>query len=130
MEPYTSRAFLYIEPKRQTNCILGCKAYATVLTTCGLAFTYLPSFQIESRYIQQIPLKYSPVQMTYAPDGKSLLYVSGGNQLFFLTYNEIDGGDAKKDGKPVKEWRTSDGDIVRPGWSVRSFCDNSIIVFF
>lgn len=68
--------------------------------------------------------------MTYAPDGKSLLYVSGGNQLFFLTYSEIDGGDTKKDGKPVKEWRTSDRDIVRPGSSDRSFCDATPLLYF
>jgi len=58
--------------------------------------------------------------MTYAPDGQSLLYVSGGNQLFFLNYSAVDGEDTKKDGKPMKEWRTSDRDIVRPGWF--SFC--------
>jgi hypothetical protein len=81
----------------------------------------LTPLSTESRYIQQIPLKYSPVQITYAPDGQSLLYVSGGNQLFFLTYVAVD-EDTKKDGKPVKEWRTSDQDIVRPGWSSLRVC--------
>ena len=39
----------------------------------------------ESRHIQQLTLKDSPVQIDYAPDGESLLYVSSGNQLFFMS---------------------------------------------
>lgn len=76
------------------------------------------SISIESRHIQQISLKVSPVQINYAPDGKSLLYVSGGNQLFFMTYGQGTSEDATADGKPVipkEEWQISDRDTVRPG---------------
>ncbi|KAH9082260.1 hypothetical protein EDB83DRAFT_2670496 [Lactarius deliciosus] len=37
---------------------------------------------------QQCALKISPVQVNYAPGGRSLLYVSSGNQLFFMSYGK------------------------------------------
>lgn len=42
----------------------------------------------ESRYIQQIALKVSPVQTNYSPDGRALLYTSAGHQLFFMTFGK------------------------------------------
>jgi len=59
----------------------------------------------ESRHVQQIQLKISPVQTNYAPDGRSLLYTSAGHQLFFLTYGKDN--DSSKD-----VWRISDKDGV------------------
>lgn len=59
----------------------------------------------ESRHVQQIQLKVSPVQTNYAPDGKSMLYTSAGHQLFFLTYG--------KDSESTKDvWQISDKDGV------------------
>lgn len=59
----------------------------------------------ESRHVQQIQLKVSPVQTNYAPDGKSLLYTSAGHQVFFLTYG--------KDSESSKDtWQISDKDGV------------------
>lgn len=59
----------------------------------------------ESRHVQQIHLRVSPVQTNYSPDGKSLLYTSAGHQLFFLTLG--------KDSESTKEiWKTSDKDGV------------------
>ncbi|KAI9574260.1 WD40-repeat-containing domain protein [Boletus coccyginus] len=57
----------------------------------------------QSRHVQQIQLKVSPVQTNYAPDGKSLLYTSAGHQLFFLTYGKDN--DSSKDA-----WQISDKD--------------------
>jgi hypothetical protein len=47
-----------------------------------------PPSRTESRHVQQFTLKVSPVQINYAPDGESLLYVSSGNQLFFMSYGK------------------------------------------
>ena len=72
----------------------------------------------ESRHVQQIQLKVSPVQTNYAPDGKSLLYTSAGHQLFFLTYG--------KDNESSKDvWQISDKDAVSVGTisKVSSFDD-------
>jgi hypothetical protein len=60
----------------------------------------------ESRYLQQCPLKVSPVQTSYSPDGRALLYASAGHQLFFMTLG--------KEGDETKEqWHLSEKDAVR-----------------
>ena len=59
----------------------------------------------ESRYIQQCQMKVSPVQTSYSPDGRSLLYASAGHQLFFMTLGKM--GDETKE-----EWHPSDRDAV------------------
>jgi hypothetical protein len=65
-----------------------------------------PSMTLESRYLQQCSLKVSPVQTSYSPDGRALLYASAGHQLFFMTLG--------KEGDETKEqWHTSDKDAVR-----------------
>ncbi|KAH9947177.1 WD40 repeat-like protein [Amylocystis lapponica] len=60
-----------------------------------------PDRAAESRYIQQLQLKYSPVQTNYAPDGRTILYTSAGKQMFVLTYG-VEGEDAKE------QWRQAD----------------------
>ncbi|KAI0057557.1 WD40 repeat-like protein [Artomyces pyxidatus] len=55
----------------------------------------------QSRHIQQITLKILPVQTNYSPDGKTLLYVSAGHQLLFMTYGQE--GD-----EPKEQWHTVD----------------------
>lgn len=57
----------------------------------------------QSRHVQQIQLKGSPVQTNYSPDGRALLCPSAGHQLFFLTY-----GKDKDSSKEI--WQTSDKD--------------------
>ncbi len=57
----------------------------------------------ESRHLQQCTLKVSPVQINYAPDGKSLLYVSSGNQLFFMSY-----GKDSEDSTAPTQWSPMD----------------------
>lgn len=60
----------------------------------------------ESRYLQQCSLKVSPVQTSYSPDGRALLYASAGHQLFFMTLG--------KEGDETKEqWHLSEKDAVR-----------------
>jgi hypothetical protein len=61
----------------------------------------------ESRYTQQCPLKVSPTQTNYSPDGRSLLYTSSGHQMFFMTY----GKDMESD---KESWHVSEKDGVRP----------------
>lgn len=68
----------------------------------------------QSRYIQQCPLKVSPVQTNYSPDGRSLLYASAGHQLFFMTL-----GKPGEDGKQL--WHTADKDNVRLTGSTAMF---------
>jgi THO complex subunit 3 len=60
---------------------------------------------LESRYIQQCQMKVSPVQTSYSPDGRSLLYASAGHQLFFMTLGKT--GDEVKE-----EWHPSERDAV------------------
>lgn len=60
----------------------------------------------ESRYIQQIALKVSPVQTNYSPDGRALLYTSAGHQLFFMTLG-------KESEEAKEQWSLSEKDGVR-----------------
>ena len=62
-------------------------------------------FYLESRCIQQCQMKVSPVQTSYSPDGRSLLYASAGHQLFFMTLGKM--GDETKE-----EWYPSERDAV------------------
>ena len=50
-------------------------------------------------------MKVSPVQTSYSPDGRSLLYASAGHQLFFMTLGKM--GDETKE-----EWYPSERDAV------------------
>lgn len=59
----------------------------------------------ESRYIQQCQMKVSPVQTSYSPDGRSLLYASAGHQLSFMTLGKV--GDGTKE-----EWQPFERDTV------------------
>ena len=65
-----------------------------------------PTPRTESRHTQQCSLKVSPVQTSYSPDGRALLYASAGHQLFFLTLGK-EGEDAKE------QWHSSEKDSVR-----------------
>lgn len=60
----------------------------------------------ENRPTQQCGLKVPPVQTSYSPDGRSLLYASAGHQLFFMTLG--------KEAEGSKEaWKFSDSHGVR-----------------
>jgi len=48
-----------------------------------------------SRHVQQVPLKVSPIQTCYSPDGQHLLYTTAGRQLYGL--------QLRKDGASGKE---------------------------
>ncbi|TFY82700.1 hypothetical protein EWM64_g1313, partial [Hericium alpestre] len=59
----------------------------------------------QSRHIQMVSLRVPPAQMNYSPDGKTLLYISVGNQLHFMEYKK----DTSKEGEEAKEqWTTVD----------------------
>ena len=62
---------------------------------------------LETRCTQQCPLKVSPTQTNYAPDGKSLLYTSAAHQVFFLTLGNTSEGRSSwghSDKDPVRAW--------------------------
>jgi THO complex subunit 3 len=60
------------------------------LSVCASQFVICTCFFLcpESQHVQQLTVKVPPVQINYAPDGESLLYVSSGNQLFFMSYGK------------------------------------------
>lgn len=72
-----------------------------------------PSVIPESRYLQQCSLKVSPVQTSYSPDGRALLYASAGHQLFFMTLG-------KEADETKEQWHLSEKDAVRV--SMLRFC--------
>ncbi|KAJ7068680.1 WD40 repeat-like protein, partial [Mycena amicta] len=59
----------------------------------------------QSRHTQQCSLKVSPVQTSYSPDGRTLLYTSLGHQTSFLVY-EKEGDD------PKESWHPSPKDSI------------------
>ncbi|KAF9057887.1 WD40-repeat-containing domain protein [Panaeolus papilionaceus] len=75
----------------------------------------------QSRYTQQVSLKVSPVQTSYAPDGKSLLYVSAGHQFFFVTH-----GKPTPDAK--EEWRLADKDPQIGSHAIFNHLGDGIVV--
>ena len=55
----------------------------------------------ESRHVQQIQLKLAPVQLSYSPDGKTILYTTTNRNLGVLRFG--------KEGEEAKEqWRVAD----------------------
>lgn len=62
--------------------------------------THFMDFLPESRYIQQLSLKFSPVQTAYAPDGQSMLYVSNTHYLHFLEFSKLTEESAKPEWHP------------------------------
>lgn len=71
-------------------------------------FFFLPISSLpESRAIQQLSLKLTPTQTGYAPDGKTIFYVSAGHSLYFLELG-------RNPGETKDTWRTSEeGRTVR-----------------
>lgn len=68
---------------------------------------FLISSLPESRSIQQLALKLTPTQTGYAPDGKTIFYVSAGHSLYFLELG-------RNPGEIKDTWRTAEeGKTVR-----------------
>ncbi|KAI0650495.1 WD40 repeat-like protein [Trametes meyenii] len=55
----------------------------------------------QSRYVQQIPLKVSPAQLNYSPDGKTIVYTTVSRQLYVLAYG-------KQGDEPKETWHQAD----------------------
>lgn len=66
---------------------------------------FLISLLPESRSIQQLSLKLTPTQTGYAPDGKTIFYVSAGHSLYFLELGR-NPGETKDTWKTAEEGRT------------------------
>lgn len=62
-------------------------------------FTQSILISIESRFIQQCSLKVTPTYTQYAPDGRSLLFVTAAHQLMFMSY-------AKESEEAKEQWQT------------------------
>ncbi|CAA7260119.1 unnamed protein product [Cyclocybe aegerita] len=75
----------------------------------------------QSRNIQLCPVKGSPVQTCYAPNGRSLLYVSAGHQLFFLTYGRT-GEQTKED------WHLSDREAQVGSTAIFNHVGDGVVV--
>ncbi|RDX53847.1 WD40 repeat-like protein [Lentinus brumalis] len=66
----------------------------------------------QSRHVQQIQLKFSPMQLNYSPDGKTILYTTTSRMLGALNFGRE--GDETKD-----QWHvTSISDPASPGKAV------------
>ncbi|TFK43802.1 WD40-repeat-containing domain protein [Crucibulum laeve] len=75
----------------------------------------------QSRYTQQCSLKQSPVQTSYSPDGRALLYASAGHQLFFMTLG--------KEGEETKEqWHLSNRDAQIGSTAIFNHVGDGVIV--
>ncbi|KAI0041311.1 WD40 repeat-like protein [Auriscalpium vulgare] len=57
----------------------------------------------QSRHVQQVTLKVSPMQTDYSPDGRTLLYIGSRNELFLMTYRR-EGDD------PKEQWHLAERD--------------------
>lgn len=66
---------------------------------------FLISLPPESRSIQQLALKLTPTQTGYAPDGKTVFYVSAGHSLYFLELGR-NPGETKDTWRTAEEGRT------------------------
>ncbi|ETW83683.1 hypothetical protein HETIRDRAFT_155124 [Heterobasidion irregulare TC 32-1] len=75
----------------------------------------------QSRHVQQCTVKVSPVQTNYSPDGKSLLYVSAGHQVFFMTYGKQ--GDDAKD-----QWASSEKEGITASTAMFNHTGDGIIL--
>ncbi|KAF7290897.1 WD-REPEATS-REGION domain-containing protein [Mycena chlorophos] len=61
----------------------------------------------QSRHTQQCSLKVSPVQTSYSPDGRVLLYTSSGHAMSFLVYEkDSEDPDAKESWQPSPKQST------------------------
>jgi len=58
-----------------------------------------------SKHVQSYTSKTSPVQTTYSPDGRSLLYTTAGYMTFFLHLDQKEG-----DSKP--QWYANEQESV------------------
>ncbi|THV08239.1 WD40 repeat-like protein [Dendrothele bispora CBS 962.96] len=74
----------------------------------------------QSRNIQSISLKASPVFTTYSPDGKSLIFASTMNQLYCMNY-----GKDKEDGK--EQWRMSDQEVVLGSTAIFNHAGDGVV---
>ncbi|KAI0941360.1 hypothetical protein AcW1_004902 [Taiwanofungus camphoratus] len=61
----------------------------------------------QSRYVQQLQLKVSPVQTNYSPDGRTILYTTAGKQMFVLTLDREEEGTKE-------QWHLSSKDPKMP----------------
>lgn len=83
----------------------GMQGVSPLLIPALLQSSFILFAHTESRYTQQIPLKVSPVQTCYAPDGRSLLYASAGHQLLFMTLD-------RKTEDSKEEWHLAERETV------------------
>jgi len=75
----------------------------------------------QTRPTQQVSLKVSPVQTSYAPDGRSLLYASAGHQLFFMTYGKENEG-AKE------QWNFSNKDAITGSTAMFNHAGDGVVL--
>ncbi|TFK25966.1 WD40 repeat-like protein [Coprinopsis marcescibilis] len=75
----------------------------------------------QSRNVQNCPLKVSPVQTNYSPDGRNLLFTSTGHQLFSMSLG--------RDSPDVKEqWKLSDKDAQLGSRAIFNHTGDGVVV--
>ncbi|KAL0950255.1 hypothetical protein HGRIS_010238 [Hohenbuehelia grisea] len=74
----------------------------------------------QSRPTQSCSMKFSPMQTSYAPDGKALLVASGGHQLFFMT--QAAGTDNKS------QWQLSDKDPITGSTAIFNHAGDAVVL--
>ncbi|KAF4619869.1 hypothetical protein D9613_004992 [Agrocybe pediades] len=75
----------------------------------------------QSKYTQQCPLRVSPAKTVYAPDGKSLLFISIGHRISYMTFGAT--GEGSKE-----EWRSFDREPVVGSSAVFNHAGDGLVV--
>ncbi|CAL1700477.1 unnamed protein product [Somion occarium] len=75
----------------------------------------------QSRYVQSLTVRFSPVQTTYSPDGRTLLVTSTGRSMYYLTYG-------KKEGDEKEQWYLSDSQPIPATTAIFNHTGDGIVL--
>ncbi|KAF8655344.1 hypothetical protein AX16_003117 [Volvariella volvacea WC 439] len=76
----------------------------------------------QSRHVQQCPLKFSPVQTTYSPDGRWIACVSAGHQVHILSLGK------ETEDAPRETWKLTDKEPVMGSTAMFNHTGDGIIL--
>ncbi|KAI0796976.1 WD40-repeat-containing domain protein [Abortiporus biennis] len=75
----------------------------------------------QSRHVQLCQMKYSISQTCYSPDGRTLLFTTGGRQLYYMTY--------KKENEDAKEqWHLSDSNGIPASTATFNHVGDGVVI--
>lgn len=96
---------LFVTSSQKDKRLVFWDARRELHVTDALTLTGLIVSILESRYIQQLSLKFSPVTTTYSPDGRTILATSVGKQMYVMNL-------VKRDDDTKETWTPSGVDPV------------------